>query len=582
MSEQNLGSERTDVEAPPLKRRFVMQMAALAIVTSLLQVGLFAFMPEGSWSVGRAALPISRNPYGYNPGETVLPGNSVVWQEAVWVSVTQGTSMMSGVASRAATAKLVAIDVKSGKPRDTGIILSPSPLGLVIVGDELWAVSENVVYCVLNDRAIQRNPRRTLIQPTKPFVYQDRMAVIDKNLNDVYTLLTFNDGEWLEVERVEAPIPSPASSWYKPELRVLSDRESLHLFFSDGTRVYYRKEIAFSLDAAFVSALHPENAKIPLALDNSSGVGARWQPPQIAQQLSGWSALPIILNWNDTWEVACINTNVYAFASSNNSSTIQQFKFQSGIWVKSSALNPQATTTLSVASGSPGYFVGDNLNLFATDGSTNVEHITTGMRLTDNTRYVVFVFAILSRYFTAMSLLCVGTWWLMRVHRSPHYLYGKRTVIQASVLHRGIARGIDSVITVYPPLFWLIFALQSELDFTQTFPATGFPNVYLFTIFSIFGTWIGGILVLSFAEGSWGVTPGKWICGIRTFRTTLRPCGMLRALARELMIYPDTLLLVTGLPAVLSIAFTKNWQRLGDITADTIVVINPNRQSWLR
>ena len=80
-------------------------------------------------------------------------------------------------------------------------------------------------------------------------------------------------------------------------------------------------------------------------------------------------------------------------------------------------------------------------------------------------------------------------------------------------------------------------------------------------------------------EGGFGITPGKWLCGIRTLRTTLRPCGVLRALARELMIYVDSMLLFIWLPGILTIAFTKNRQRLGDLVSDTVVVLESQRDA---
>ena len=88
-----------------------------------------------------------------------------------------------------------------------------------------------------------------------------------------------------------------------------------------------------------------------------------------------------------------------------------------------------------------------------------------------------------------------------------------------------------------------------------------------------FAIWLAIILIVSYFEGKYGVTFGKWLCGIRSLQTTLRPCGMQRALTRELLIYADSLFLLIWLPGVILIAFTRHWQRLGDLIADTIVVV---------
>ena len=165
----------------------------------------------------------------------------------------------------------------------------------------------------------------------------------------------------------------------------------------------------------------------------------------------------------------------------------------------------------------------------------------------------------------------------MKIHRRPEYLFGKRTVNQASVLRRAVARGIDMLLTVFPPVFWTSVVADSHAQIEQQSVSMGIKNLVLIVSLSIISMWIAGILVLSVMEGIWGMTPGKWLCGIRTLRTTLRPCGVLRAFARELMVYVDSVFLMVWLPGVLLIAFTPHWQRLGDLTADTVVVLDPHQ-----
>ncbi len=73
-------------------------------------------------------------------------------------------------------------------------------------------------------------------------------------------------------------------------------------------------------------------------------------------------------------------------------------------------------------------------------------------------------------------------------------------------------------------------------------------------------------------EGAYGVTPGKWLCGLRTMRTTLRPCGFARAILRDVLLCVDIPFLLTPIPAVLSCAGSPHRQRWGDRVADTVVV----------
>ena len=203
--------------------------------------------------------------------------------------------------------------------------------------------------------------------------------------------------------------------------------------------------------------------------------------------------------------------------------------------------------------------------------------MTTGIPLSERFRTVLKLFGLLFCYVLSVGMLVLGTTWLMKIHRRPDYLYGKRTMTQASILRRAIARGIDLLITVFPSVFWTSVVADAHEQIEQQSASMGIKNLVFIVSLSIIGMWISGILVLSVMEGIWGITPGKWLCGIRTLRTTLRPCGFLRAFARELLVYVDSVFLMIWLPGVLLIAFTPHWQRLGDLTADTVVVLDPQR-----
>jgi len=98
-------------------------------------------------------------------------------------------------------------------------------------------------------------------------------------------------------------------------------------------------------------------------------------------------------------------------------------------------------------------------------------------------------------------------------------------------------------------------------------------------LFALSFVWMVLVLALySFFEGRTGKTPGKWLLRIRVLGTDLRPCGFGRALVRNLMTFVDgTFNFLVGL---LLAALTEHWQRLGDLAARNIVVVDephPNR-----
>ena len=83
----------------------------------------------------------------------------------------------------------------------------------------------------------------------------------------------------------------------------------------------------------------------------------------------------------------------------------------------------------------------------------------------------------------------------------------------------------------------------------------------------------GFYCIKSLVEGRCGITCGKALVGIRTVSSTLRPCGFARALLRDLLYCIDIPLLVTPLPASISIVLTEHRKRLGDRVADTLVIV---------
>ena len=86
-------------------------------------------------------------------------------------------------------------------------------------------------------------------------------------------------------------------------------------------------------------------------------------------------------------------------------------------------------------------------------------------------------------------------------------------------------------------------------------------------------------LALLFVQGRWGVTPGKWCCGLRTVQSTLKPCGFARSLAREVVLWVDACGFLCWTPGIVSIALTNQRQRLGDLVADTLVVESSTLQT---
>jgi uncharacterized RDD family membrane protein YckC len=157
---------------------------------------------------------------------------------------------------------------------------------------------------------------------------------------------------------------------------------------------------------------------------------------------------------------------------------------------------------------------------------------------------------------------------LMRAHRVSTYRYENTEVAYASLTRRALSQVVDALIAGLPAAFvyWWTFG-----DFERMFERG--PS-FFFQIFAGFAgcmLWMGLVFVaFAVSEGFWGVTPGKWLVSIRVVGTDLRPCGFGRALVRNFLKLVDGFF--NFLVGVLLIAFTPEWQRLGDLAARTIVI----------
>jgi uncharacterized RDD family membrane protein YckC len=143
---------------------------------------------------------------------------------------------------------------------------------------------------------------------------------------------------------------------------------------------------------------------------------------------------------------------------------------------------------------------------------------------------------------------------------------------------RCLAKAIDVTLILAPIVIQLVLLfsqMDSEslysgyFDLTQSYHQNRDDYAHLFP--ALFWAVFVFLITVRF-EGRFGTTLGKWLCGIRALRTTLRPCGFARALLRELLMWFDTPLLLTVLPGILCCLGTDRRQRIGDLVADTIVV----------
>jgi uncharacterized RDD family membrane protein YckC len=115
-------------------------------------------------------------------------------------------------------------------------------------------------------------------------------------------------------------------------------------------------------------------------------------------------------------------------------------------------------------------------------------------------------------------------------------------------------------------------AIMMIVSLTVTWVSGGLAMFTIFvTWFAVF--WFFGGLCETFLNGQ---TPGKWLLGLRTLTYEGQPISALQAIFRNLMRAADLFMPLLGLVVMM---FNRRFQRLGDLVAGTIVVVE--ERHWL-
>jgi uncharacterized RDD family membrane protein YckC len=134
-----------------------------------------------------------------------------------------------------------------------------------------------------------------------------------------------------------------------------------------------------------------------------------------------------------------------------------------------------------------------------------------------------------------------------------------------SLFRRFIALMIDKLLLSIPPGI-VIALLFRKMDNLADDPLYFMAPIFL--ALSLF--FVGSFLYHSLLEGMYGQTLGKRLCGIKVLKADFTPCGLGAGFLRNLMRIADAFFYY--LVAVIALAASFKWQRVGDLVADTVVV----------
>lgn len=513
--------------------------------------------------------------------------------------------------------KFAAIDPETGES-ETGEYSSPdlslsgiSGLHLMSYGDRLWlsdngpkASSVEMVDGVA--QPAQFVMPRAWPHESQRFLWNGQPAYIEKKGQD-FTVSTLKAGAW--VSAGDVVLPSSQRDWSIGKTWVnfgqaefmtcLNQGDRLHVFLYVGGFVLYREGLDLrpsekdfnSLVKAVVkgrldarsaggilanmpaSALRAANVETTpegwsLVHGHSASWGASPHLQKGGQMLVGGQPATLIVKGLDTGKPV---GHLYRFDGTKWSESLTQaFPF-----------GTNQVRAVTCRDGEKSYLVASTAT-----GTAHVYAVeTSGIRKTNGAapRMSLAVQQLVGYgmvpCFTLVlgMLLGLGVWFLMWWYTRPDYGYGIQNVKLASLGRRGFARLIDFAL-IGLTTAGLGWSMTRGLDWLALLEAINLhvahPTVPIAArAASILALWLA-IVVLSLliAQGRTGLTPGKWLCGLRTLRTTLKPCGFARSLARELVFCVDACHFLCWAPGIVSIALTDCRQRLGDLVADTLVV----------
>jgi uncharacterized RDD family membrane protein YckC len=120
--------------------------------------------------------------------------------------------------------------------------------------------------------------------------------------------------------------------------------------------------------------------------------------------------------------------------------------------------------------------------------------------------------------------------------------------------------------------FGLLFVLLIIINMTVTIVSPGLAAALSLLLFFVIW-WFYGVLFETFMNGQ---TPGKYVLGLRVLTDSGQPINGMQATLRNLLRAADLLLPLLGM---LVMTLNRKYQRLGDLVAGTIVVVE--ERQWL-
>ena len=524
----DINTDRSGYLSPEHKRKFTITAGILGAVFFMAQlivpfVVMMAFMPFMIFSMKMAE-----------------PERGALWDNAIWYIEKDLDSY------NLATLKKIKLGSKD-KP-ETASELSIKKPWLFPSKDRLWIISSSVVGYYQEDKLTIASEGKILGDISRPFFYENRPAVIEARPTG-FSLMVYDENEWQKMRSIDIEIEKDQTDIQR-NLQVLSNNGKLHFFLRHGDTLYYRTE----------------------PTDRTQENQDSWQT--VCQVSYNWQVV-----WIDGEPV------VFYHCPEDFKRKIIGLKFSDNKWKSFFTHDSPMAGEIGVyPMPEPGKFAilvqsfPGSLRLLEADGSEIISKKNYGGGFPFPAGFTTIMFIPHTLMMCLPLILAVILSGMMRKHRKCQYSVGPSSVPFASLIRRAFAQIIDAVFLVGPILAGYLLMIFPLFGTGEMF--TGMPFYPLAGLLVMCGGffWVFGCLLLfSFFEGKYGITPGKWILGIRVLGTDLQPCGFGRALVRNLLKFVDGFF--NFMVGVLLVALTENWQRVGDMAARTVVINIRKRNS---